>query len=108
MCTAYGPHMDPRLLDPDQWEQISRAVVSVYLFVGLAVAGSLALLLDRAVLASLLPAPQERGQASQVVSVRRALSPLAAASLGLAAVALAWGIYLAVGVLLDFYPRLLI
>lgn len=92
--------MDPRALDPQQWDRIAQSLVSLYAFAGLGLAGACALLLGRAVMPALL---DDAGGAAR--TLRRAPTPLGAIGLALAAVALGRGLILALDVLAALYPR---
>ena len=45
--------MDPRLLEPAQWERIAQAMVAFYAFVGLTMCGALAFLLAGGIIPAL-------------------------------------------------------
>ena len=96
--------MDPRLLDPVQWERISRAMISLYAFVGLGLCAALAFLLGRGVIPSLA----DGGMGGAARALRWLLYPLGALALVLALVAFGRGLGLAVEVLESIYPRFLI
>jgi hypothetical protein len=94
--------MDPRLLGPEQWGQLSRLLVNLFLFVGLAVNAALAFLLSHAIIPSLVvsgDAPREIGV------IRRLLYPIFLVSAVLTLYALSRALYLAVVFLQQFYPR---
>jgi hypothetical protein len=94
--------MDPDVIRVEQWDQISRAMVLLYLFVGLALNSALALLLGHAIIPSLV------GTADvphRVLVFRRVLYPVFAVSLVLTVFTLGWAVYLAVDVLRQIYPR---
>lgn len=97
--------MDPAIVGAAQWEAIRQAVVSLVLFVALAINGALAFALGGAILPSLLGTAEAPGQ---VRVFRRVLYPLLAASVVLALVALARTLTLAASVLQQLYPRFLI
>ena len=94
--------MDPAVVRPEQWEQITRAMIHLYAFVGLALVAALAFLLAHAVLPSLVAshdAPEELG------AYRRVLYPVSAVALLLTLYALGRALVLAVGALQAIYPR---
>jgi hypothetical protein len=90
--------MDPRLLDPTQWDLIARAMISVYAFAGLGLCGALAF----------VPSPAAESAHGPGRAWRLVLHPLGTLSLALGAVALGNGLALAVRVLSSIYPRFLI
>jgi hypothetical protein len=94
--------MNPTNLRPEQWEQIARALIYLYAFVGLALTAAFAFLLAHAVLPSLITSrdvPEELG------AYRRVLYPVFAVAVLLTLYALARALVLTVGVLQEFYPR---
>jgi hypothetical protein len=94
--------MDPTELRPEQWDQIARALIHLYAFVGLALTAGFAFLLAHAVLPSLIAAqdvPEEVG------AYRRVLYPVFVVALLLTLYALVRALALAVGILQQFYPR---
>jgi hypothetical protein len=94
--------MDPRLIGPEQWDQISRLLNNLFLFVGLAVNAGLAFLLGHAIIPSLV----RTGDApAEVMGFRRVLYVVFAASLALTLYALGRALYLAITVLQQIYPR---
>ena len=97
--------MDPRSVSPEQWEQISRVLIHLFLFTGLALNGALAFLLGHAIIPPLGGGP-DAPQGFQ--SLRRVLYPVFAASLALTVYALARALSLALDVLRYIYPRFLI
>jgi hypothetical protein len=94
--------MGPDVIRAEQWDQIGRVMVLLYLFVGLALNGALALLLGHAIIPSLV-ATADAPDAVQVF--RRVLYPVSAVSLVLTVFTLGWALYLAVDVLRQIYPR---
>jgi hypothetical protein len=94
--------MDPLILGPEQWAQIDRALVYLFLFVGLAVNTGLSFLLGHAVIPS-LAASADVPAALQ--SFRRVLYPVSLVSLLLTLYALAQAIILMVPLLQQLYPR---
>jgi hypothetical protein len=94
--------MDPQVVSPEQWDQISRLMIYLFVFVGLAVNAALAFLVGHAIIPSLVgtaDAPRE------LQALRWVLYPASAASLALTLYALGWAIYLAIVVLRQIYPR---
>jgi hypothetical protein len=94
--------MDPAELQPDQWDQVARALIYLYAFTGLALTAGLAFLLAHAVLPSLITA---RDVPEEVGAYRRVLYPVAALALLGTAYALGRALALAIGVLQQIYPR---
>jgi hypothetical protein len=94
--------MNPQVIGADQWDQISRALIYLYLFTGLGITSAISLLLAHAVLPSLV----ESHDAAPVVGRLRWMAyPLSAGAFALAAYALARGIMVAVQVTQQIYPR---
>lgn len=96
--------MDPRPVGPEQWEQISRVLIGLVLFAGLAINGALAFLLGHAIIPSLEGSDSGHG----LRTVRRVLYPIAAVSLALTLYALGRALVTAVDLLRSIYPRFLI
>ena len=97
--------MDPRPIGPEQWEQISRALIAGFLFAGLALNGALAFLLGHAIIPSLVSSGDAPHEAQRL---RWILYPVCAASLALTAYALGRALSPAIDVLRQIYPRFLI
>jgi hypothetical protein len=94
--------MDPRLIDAQQWEQISRSLIYLFLFTGLGLTSAMGFLFGHAVLPSLI----DSQDAPWSTSVLRWLAyPVSATALVLAALALARAVLLAVAVTQQIYPR---
>ncbi len=94
--------MDPRVMGPEQWSQVSVALTHIFLFVGLAINTALAFLLGHGVIPSLVSnsyTPQS------VLTIRRVLYPIAGISLVLALFALSRAISVIVAFLQQFFPR---
>jgi hypothetical protein len=94
--------MDPGVMGPEQWGQIGRVLLDLFLFVGLAVNGAIAFLLGHAIIPSLVTnaeAPR------QVLTFRWVLYPIFAASLALTLYALGRALMLAIAMLQQVYPR---
>jgi hypothetical protein len=94
--------MDPNVIRPEWWEAIGRALIYLYLFVGLALTGAFAFLLAHATIPSLVTSAEAPGAA---LAFRRVLYPVCAAALALAGYALAQALHVAVDVLRQIYPR---
>lgn len=94
--------MDPRTLNPAQWDQVARAMTSLYLFVGLALNAAFAFLLGHAIIPSLTTTRTVPGS---LLAFRRLLDPVFVLSLVFALVALARALYLAVDLIRAIYPR---
>ena len=94
--------MDPRIMGPEQWSQVSIALTHMFLFVGLAVNTALSFLLGHGIVPSLVTnsySPQS------ALAVRRFLYPISAISLVLALFALSRAITAITGFLHQFFPR---
>ena len=94
--------MEPDLISPAQWDQIGRAMVSLYIFTGLALNAALSFLLGHAIIPSLVASGDAPAES---LALRRVLDPVFALSLLLTLVALGWAMYLAVDALWQIYPR---
>jgi hypothetical protein len=94
--------MDPAVLRPEQWDQIGRAMISLYAFVGLALTSAFAFLLAHAILPSLVTS---RDVPAELAVYRRVLYPLFGLALLLTLYAFARALVLIVGVLQQVYPR---
>ena len=94
--------MDPRILNTDLWSQLGIAMSHLIMVVGFIANGAMAFILSHAVIPSL----QGSGEMPSEVGIfRRILYPVAALSLLLALYSAGRAIYVAVAVLMQFYPR---
>jgi DNA-binding transcriptional LysR family regulator len=94
--------VDPRGLDPGEWQQIGRVMVDLYLFVALALNAALAGLVGLAVLPSLAASSEV---AAGVLRWRPWVLSLAGVSVVLMVVALVRGLGLASVTIPQIYPR---
>jgi hypothetical protein len=94
--------VNPQPLGAGDWEQISRALHLLVVFVGLAVNAATALLLGQAVLPSLVGTADVP---ADLLRLRRPLLLIGLASAVLLVLALARGLALAVDVIQRVYPR---
>lgn len=94
--------MDPRFIGLEQWELINRALIHLVLFVGLAVNAALSLLLGHGIIPSLVTSGHSP---PEILRFRTLLYPVFAASLLLTLYAFARGLWLAVDVIQQIYPR---
>lgn len=94
--------MDPRLIGPEQWIQIERALASLVLFVFLAVNTALSFLIAHAVIPSLATTGDVPGS---VQTLRRVLYPVSALSLLAALYAFGRSLLLTVTVIQQIFPR---
>lgn len=97
--------MDPTLLTPGLWDQLSRAILSLSLFVGLVVTAAMAFLCGHAIVPSLIGT---RDVPPQAQLFRWIFYPLAAVCLVPMLYALVHALSLTVAVLQQFFPRFLI
>ena len=97
--------MDPTLLTPGLWDELSSALVSLALFVGLVVTAALAFLCGHAIVPSLIGT---RDVPPQARLFRWIFYPLSAVCLVPMVFALARALSLIVGVLQQFFPRFVI
>ncbi|MEA2640014.1 MAG: hypothetical protein QOF51_1408 [Chloroflexota bacterium] len=94
--------MDPRVLNSELWSALGLAISHLIMVVGFVANGAMAFLLSHAVIPSL----QQSGEVPLETSIfRRILYPVAAISALLALYSFGRGIYLAVNVVMVFYPR---
>ena len=94
--------MDPQVISADQWDQISRALIYLFLFTGLGLTSALAFLFTHAMLPSLI----DSGDGAPALAVLRWLGyPLSGAALVLAAYALLRAVGIASAVSQQIYPR---
>jgi hypothetical protein len=94
--------MDPQVIGADQWHEITRLLIFLYLFTGLGLTSAIGFLLAHAILPSLRESSELSGV---VVAVRWLAYPLAAASLVCTVYALARALNLAADVMQRLYPR---
>lgn len=94
--------MDPRLIGPEEWTQLGRALTSLVVFAVLAINMALAFLVAHAIIPSLA---ETRDLPSGLEGLRRLLYPISALSLVAAGYALGRSLYLFVGVIQQVYPR---
>src|SRR5262249_6858770 len=88
--------MDPRLMSPLLWDEISRALVGMVLFLGLAVTAGLALLCGHAIIPSLV---STEDVPPATATFRWIFYPIFGASLAITVYALAQALIVTVGVL---------
>lgn len=100
--------MDPLPLSPGHWERVDRLLVDLTVFVGLALTAAFAFMLGRVVIPAFADERADDGDADRVRIVRLLLYPVAAASAVGMLVALGRGLVVAVDLLREVYPRLLI
>jgi hypothetical protein len=94
--------MDPQTISADQWDQIGRALIFLFLFGGLGLSGALAFLLAHAIAPSLIAT----GDTPALLGVVRWLAyPLAGVALLLGTYALIRCLMLAGAVAYQIYPR---
>lgn len=96
------PAIDPHLTTPALWDEISRALTHLVLFVGLAVNAGLAFLCGYAIIPSLV---STEDVPPPTLVFRWVLYPIFAASLVLTLYALAQALALAIAVLQQYFPR---
>ena len=94
--------MNPQPVTTDQWEQISRALIYLFLFTGFGLTSAMAFLFGRAVLPSLVAS---RDIHLTVGLLRWVAYPISAAALLLASYALLRGLQIGTQVALQIYPR---
>lgn len=94
--------MDPQVIGAEEWEQISRSLIYLFLFTGLGLTSAMGFLFGHAVLPSLVDSQDAPGSASLL---RWLAYPVSATALVLAALALARAVMLAVAVTQEIYPR---
>jgi hypothetical protein len=95
--------MDPQVVTAEQWAEISRLLIFLFLFTGLGLTSALGFLFGHAVIPSLIAShdvPPALG------SLRLVAYPLAAAALLLTLYALVRAIGLAADLMQRIYPRL--
>jgi hypothetical protein len=97
--------VDPTLLTPGPWDELSRALVNLTMFVGLVVTAALAFLCGHAIVPSLIAT---RDVPPQARLFRWIFYPLSAVCLVPMLYALAQALSLIVGVLQRFFPRFVI
>ena len=94
--------MDPRLMSPLLWDEISRALLGMVLFLGLAVTAGLALLCGHAIIPSLV---STEDVPPATASFRWVFYPIFGVSLAITVYALAQALTVTVNVLQQFFPR---
>jgi hypothetical protein len=94
--------MDPRFLFPEQWNQLSLALLYLFLFVGLVINTALSFLVAHGIIPSLV---QNDLATSDTLPLRKVLYPVFVVSGLLAAVALSRAIPMIVELLTYFFPR---
>ena len=95
--------MDPQVVTTEQWSQITRLLIYLFLFTGLGLTSAFGFLLGHAIIPSLIAshdAPHALG------TLRLLAYPIAAAALLLTVYALVRALGLAADLLLRIYPRL--
>jgi hypothetical protein len=95
--------MDPQVVTLEQWSQISRLLIFLFLFTGLGLTSALGFLLAHAILPSLVAS---RDAPPALATLRLLAYPIAAAALLLTAYALVRALGLAGDLMLHIYPRL--
>src|ERR1043166_1140023 len=92
--------MDPGVIDGDQWGQIGRLMVYLYLFTGLGLTAAMAFLLGHAIVPSLVAS----NHAPRALNVMRWIAyPLSAAALALTLYALGRALALVLDVVQQVY-----
>jgi hypothetical protein len=94
--------MEPGTIDAAQWDQISRALIYLFLFTGLGLTSAIAFLFGGGVLPSLI---ESRDIAAFLNVLRWMTYPVAATAGVLAAYALIRGLLIAILVAQELYPR---
>ena len=94
--------MDPQLITAEQWDQISHALIYLFLFTGLGLTSAMAFLFGHAMLPSLI----DSGDGAPALAFLRWLAyPVSVAGLILAAYALLRAVSVATAVSQQIYPR---
>jgi hypothetical protein len=94
--------MDPRLLGPEQWNQLSVLLLYLFLFVGLIINTTLSFLLAHGIIPSLV---NNTLATADIFAFRRVLYPVFVVSGILTAVALWRAITLIIAFITYLYPR---
>ncbi len=94
--------MDPRSLGADEWGQISRLMVFLFLFTGLGLTSALGFLLGHAIIPSLV---ESRDVPRSANAVRWIAYPVSILALALTLYALTRALMLALAVMQSVYPR---
>ena len=95
--------MDPQIVGRDQWQQISRVLIYLYLFTGLGLTSALGFLLGHAIIPSLV---DSRDSPRGLALLRWVAYPISSLALLLTLYALARALELAGEVVEHIYPRL--
>jgi hypothetical protein len=94
--------MEPGTLDAAQWDQISRALIYLFLFTGLGLTSAIGFLFGGGVLPSLI---ESRDVTALLNVLRWTAYPVAATAGLLAAYALIRGLLIAIPAAQEIYPR---
>jgi hypothetical protein len=94
--------MDPQVIGADQWAQISRALIYLFLFTGLGLTSAMGFLLGHAVVPSLI---DSRDAPAVVGALRWLAYPVSVAAIALAVYALLRGLLLVTSIAQQIYPR---
>lgn len=94
--------MEPNPITAEQWDQISRALIYLFLFTGLGLTSAMTFLFGGAMLPSLVAS---RDVPSVLGALRYVMYPVAMLALGLAAYALIRALLIAIPVSQEIYPR---
>jgi hypothetical protein len=94
--------MNPQIPTADQWDQISRALIFLFLFTGLGLTSAMGFLFGHAVVPSLV---DSRDMVRPLSALRWVAYPVSLAALALAVYALGRGLALATSVAQAIYPR---
>ena len=95
--------MDPQVIEADQWDQISRALIYLFLFTGLGLTSAIGFLFGHALVPSLV---ESRDATRALMPLRWLIYPLSLVALALAVYALARALLVASAVTQQIYPRL--
>jgi hypothetical protein len=94
--------MDPQTIGAEQWDQIGRALIYLFVFTGLGITSAMAFLLAHAIAPSLIASRDSPGL---LVAVRWLAYPLAGLALVLCAYALSRALLVVGSVAQQIYPR---
>jgi hypothetical protein len=94
--------MEPRAIGAEVWDQISRALIYLFLFTGLGLTGAISFLFGGAMLPSLI---DSRDVPVAFTALRWLTYPVCTIALLLAAYALLRALLIAVAVAQQIYPR---